>query len=90
MAILLTECQEHRMAKKRLFAEDDLAALAKKFRAQSGKTKAQIAREFGVTRATMQDVEERPEKNLIKLRCRIIEACSPFRVSGPGYWLERK
>ncbi|MFA6545735.1 MAG: helix-turn-helix domain-containing protein [Limisphaerales bacterium] len=78
------------MAKKQLLAELELAALAKKFREQSGKTKAQMARELGVTRPTMQDVEERPEKNLTKLRCRIIEACSPYRVGGPGYWLERK
>ncbi|NBV21808.1 MAG: hypothetical protein EBS05_07790 [Proteobacteria bacterium] len=78
------------MAKKQLLAERRLAALAKKFREQSGRTKAQMARELGVTRPTMQDVEERPEKNLTKLRCRIIEACSPYRVGGPGYWLERK
>ena len=78
------------MANKQLLAERELATLAKKFREQSGKTKAQMARELGVTRPTMQDVEERPEKNLTKLRCRIIEACSPYRVGGPRYWLERK
>ena len=78
------------MAKKHVVTEHELAALAKKFREKSGKTKAQMARELGVTRATMQDVEERPEKNLTKLRCRIIAVCSPFRVGGPGYWLERK
>ena len=73
-----------------MYSESDLAALAKSFREKSGKTKAQLARELGVTRPTMQDAEERPEKNLTKLRCRIIEVCSPFQVSGPGYWLKKR
>lgn len=75
------------MATKRLFAETELAFLAKKFRKQSGRTKAQMARELGVTRATMQDVEERPEKNLTKLRCRVVEKCSPCSVQGPFFIL---
>ena len=78
------------MTQKRLFRETELAALAKEFRQKSGKTKARMARELGVTRPTMQDAEEQPERSLTKLRCRIIEACSPFEVHGPGFWLKRK
>jgi DNA-binding XRE family transcriptional regulator len=78
------------MTDKRVFPEIELAALAKRFRQKAGKKKADMARELGVTRATMQDAEEHPEESLTKLRCRIIEACSPFEVHGPGFWLKRK
>ena len=78
------------MSKKKLFNESELAALAKEFRVKSGKTKAALAREFGVNRATIQLAEEYPERSMTKMRCRIVEACSPYRVGGPGYWLERK
>jgi len=78
------------MAKQKKYSEAELALLAKFFREKSGKKKAQLARALDVTRATMQDVEGRPEKNLTKLRCRIIEHCSAFRVAGPAYWLEKR
>ena len=78
------------MSKKQLFKETELAALAKQFRLKSGKSKAALAREFGVNRATIQLAEEYPERSMTSMRCRIIEACSPHRVGGPGYWLERK
>ena len=78
------------MAKRQIYSESELAKLAKQFREQSGKTKAQLARELKVTRATMQDVEERPERNLTKLRRRIIEKYSHFRMTGPVYLLETK
>lgn len=78
------------MSKKQILTEIELAALAKEFQEKSGKTKAALARELGVTRATMQDAVERPEASLTKLRCRIIETCSSFKVMGPGFWLERK
>ncbi len=75
---------------KQLYSEVELAALAKSFREKSGKSKAAIARELGVTRASMQDAEEHAERSMTSLRCRVIEACSSFRVSGPGYWLDKK
>ena len=78
------------MTKQKMFSEEELAALAKEVRVKSGKRKAEMARLLKVTRATMQDAEERPGKNLTKLRCRIIEACSPFKVTGPIFYLERK
>jgi DNA-binding XRE family transcriptional regulator len=78
------------MAKKQMYSETALAALAKAFRLKSGKTKAEAARELQVTRPTMQLAEENPEQSLTKLRIRIIETYSPYRVAGPAYWLERK
>ena len=78
------------MPKRQMYFDPELATLAKRFREKSGKTKAGLARELNVTRATMQDVEERPERNLTKLRCRIIKHCSPFQVAGPAYWLEKQ
>jgi DNA-binding XRE family transcriptional regulator len=78
------------MAKQKMYFEPELAKLAKQFREQSGKFKAELGRELKVTRATMQDVEERPERNLTKLRRRIIEKYSPFRVIGPVYFLKKK
>lgn len=78
------------MTSKRLFSEIELAALAKQFRQASGKKKAQVARELGISRPTMQDAEERPEQSLTKVRCRIIEACSSFEVQGPAFWLKKK
>ena len=78
------------MAKKQMYSEPELAGLAKQFREKSGKTKAQLARELEVTRPTMQDVEERPERNLTKLRLRIIEKYSPFHVIGPVYLLKSR
>ena len=78
------------MTDKQTCSEADLAKLAKQVRKQSGKTKAALGRELGVTRATMQDAEERPGQSLTKLRIRIIETCSSYRITGPVYLLQRK
>ena len=78
------------MAKQRMYSAPELARLAKQFRKQSGKTKAELGRELKVTRATMQDVEERPERNFIKLRRRIIEKYSRFKLVGPVFLLRPK
>jgi DNA-binding XRE family transcriptional regulator len=78
------------MGKKDTFTETELAALAKKYRAATGKTKAQVARELGVARPTVVQAEENPELSLTKLRIRIIEAYSPYRVAGPHFGLEKK
>lgn len=78
------------MRKRNIIQESDLAALAKKWRIKSGKRKADIARELRAARPSIQLAEENPEQSLTKLRVRIIEACSPYRVCGPGFWLERK
>ncbi len=78
------------MSKRRVISESELASLAKRFRVKSGMTKAEISRKLGVARPSMQQAEENPEQSLTRLRIRIIEACSPYRVRGPAFWLERK
>jgi len=76
--------------RKQFFEEGELASLAKKFREKAGKTKAEAARELGISRSTIQHAEEYPEKSLTSLRCRMIEKYSSFRVTGPRFWLETK
>ena len=78
------------MSRKRLLTEQDLAGLAKDFRQRAGKTKAQASVELGVNSSTMHLSEEAPEQSLTKLRCRIIEKYSSYRVVGPVYLLQRK
>ena len=73
---------------EKLLRESDLAALAKKSRAVAGKTRAQVARDLGMTYPSVFDAEESPKKSLTKLRCRIIEAYSSKKVTGPFYRLE--
>jgi DNA-binding XRE family transcriptional regulator len=70
--------------------ERELAALAKRYRIASGKNRAQAARELGVARPAIIYAEEAPEKSLFKLRKRIIEAYSPYKVVGPVFWLAKK
>lgn len=73
-----------------LYSELELAALARELRTKTGRSKAAVGRDFGVTRASMQDAEDHPERNMTSLRRRIIESCSPYRVEGPFYRVRRK
>ncbi len=75
---------------KTSFAERELVALAKRFRKQAGKTRAQAARDMAVSQTSIFNAEETPEQGLTKLRARMIEAYSPFKVVGPVFHLERK
>lgn len=70
--------------------EKELTAMAKQFREASGKSKADMARELGVAAPSVFNAEERPELSLTMLRIRIIEACSPYKVVGPVFHLEKK
>ena len=70
--------------------EAQLAALAKKFRIAADKTRSAAARELGVKYPSIFQAEETPEQGLNKLRKRIIERYSPYRVNGPAFWLEKK
>lgn len=70
--------------------EKDLAVLAKTFRRQAGRTRAQAAREMGVAQTSIFNAEEAPGESLVKLRVRMIEAYSKFKVRGPVYLLEEK
>lgn len=78
------------MLKEKSVLEHDLAALAKRFRKQAGKTRAQAAREMGVAQTSIFQAEEKPDQALLKLRMRLIEAYSPFMVVGPVFNLVKK
>jgi hypothetical protein len=78
------------VTKKTVFSEQELAALAKKSRQAAGKRKAQVARELDVSTPSVYNAEERPEMSLHKLRIRMIEAYSGYKVVGPVYYLRRK
>jgi DNA-binding XRE family transcriptional regulator len=78
------------MAKKKYFRESDLAELAKMFRSKAGITKEEAAIELKVGRPSVQLAEGTPEQSLAKLRVRMIEKYSPYKVIGPVYLLERK
>jgi DNA-binding XRE family transcriptional regulator len=78
------------MAKKEFLSEAELAAFAKCMRKKAGKTRAQVARDMGVSQTSIFHAEESPERSLAKLRTRIIEAYSPFKVVGPLFYLENK
>jgi len=78
------------MPRKATMNENDLAVLAKTFRRQKHTTRAQAARDMGVSQTSIFNAEETPEQGLIKLRIRMIEAYSEFKVRGPVYLLEDK
>jgi DNA-binding XRE family transcriptional regulator len=71
-------------------SENELARFAKRFRKQAGKTRAQAAREMEVSQTSIFQAEEKPAQGLLKLRARMIEAYSPFKVVGPVFHLEKK
>jgi len=76
--------------RKQFYREEELGALARKFRERAGRTKDQTAVELKVGRPSVQHAEESPEQSLFKLRKRIIEAYSPYKLSGPFYTLEKR
>ena len=78
------------MSRKATMNENDLAVYAKKFRRKAGKTRAQAAREMGVKQTSIFNAEETPGQSLLKMRIRMIEAYSKFKVIGPVYLLEEK
>jgi len=90
IAILDNFAIKNSWQKKTLMTEFDLAALAKKARLKAGKRKVAVAREFGVAPPSIFNAEEHPELPLNKLRIRMIETYSKYKVVGPVYYLERK
>jgi DNA-binding XRE family transcriptional regulator len=78
------------MRRQNFVTETQLAALAKQIRRRAGKTKHEAAAELRVGRPSVQLAEENPEQSLTKLRIRLIEKYSPYRVVGPVYLLKRK
>ena len=75
---------------KALLTETRLARIAKCFREQAGKSRAQAAREMKVAQVSVFRAEENPEESLLKLRMRMIKAYSSFKVVGPVFFLEKK
>jgi DNA-binding XRE family transcriptional regulator len=73
-----------------LLTEIDLAWIAKRFRENAGKSRAEAAREMKVAQVSIFRAEENPEESLLKLRMRMIKAYSPYRVRGPVFLLEAK
>jgi DNA-binding XRE family transcriptional regulator len=78
------------MSRKASMTENDLAVMAKTFRRKSATTRAQAARDMNVSQTSIFHAEESPEQGLIKLRIRMIEAYSPYKVRGPVFFLETK
>lgn len=78
------------MLKKQLLSERDLASLAMSLRKKAGKSRAEAGRELGVSHVSIHRAEENPEVSLLKLRIRMIEAYSSFKVTGPVFHLVRK
>jgi DNA-binding XRE family transcriptional regulator len=78
------------MSKNTFLTEEELAAFARECREKAGKKRAQAAREMGVSQTSIFNAEESPEQGLQKLRMRIIEAYSRFKVTGPVYHLTKK
>lgn len=78
------------MSKKEFLSEAELAAFAKAARKKSGIRRAQAARDMGVSQTSIFHAEESPEQSLAKLRARMVEVYSPFKVTGPVYCLSRK
>ena len=78
------------MPRKATLNEKDLAVLAKNFRKQAHTTRAQAARDMKVSQTSIFNAEQTPDQSLVKLRIRMIEAYSKFKVTGPVYLLEEK
>jgi DNA-binding XRE family transcriptional regulator len=75
------------MVKKQSLTETDLAALAARFRKEARKSRAQAAREMGVSQTSIFNAEESPEQSL---RMRMIEAYSRFDVIEAVFLVERE
>lgn len=78
------------MPQEQTLTEKELARMAKRFRREEGITRAQAAREMGVSQTSIFQAEEKPEQGLMKLRIRMIEAYSTYNIKGPIFLLERK
>jgi DNA-binding XRE family transcriptional regulator len=75
---------------EKFLTEKDLASLARGLRKKAGITRAQAARDMQVSQTSIFHAEESPELSLFKLRSRMIEAYSQFKVTGPVFYLEKK
>ena len=79
-----------RMEVRAVLDQTQLAALAKRYRVAAGKSRTEAARDMGIKHPAIFHAEESPQRSLSKLRKRLVEAYSPFRVIGPIYVLTEK
>ena len=78
------------MQKEHSLSETDLAAHAGRFRKKARKSRAQAARDMGVSQTSIFNAEESPGQSLRKLRVRMIETYSPFEVKEAVFLVRRK
>ena len=78
------------MTKQHILHEIELSAYAKRCREKAHKTRAQAAREMGVSQPSVFYAEESVGRGLLKLRIQMIEAYSSLRVVGPVFILKKK
>lgn len=78
------------MRMKMTLEESELATFARQSRIASGKNRAEAARDLKVTPQAVMYAEDCPEKSFTKLRRRMIEVYSPYRVAGPVFLLSKK
>jgi DNA-binding XRE family transcriptional regulator len=78
------------VAKKQFLSEADLAKLARQFRKRAKRSRPQVARELGVSHTSVFNAEETPSQSLVKVRSRMIEKYSKFKVVGPVFLLRPK
>lgn len=78
------------MPQKQLLTENNLAELARHYRKLAGKSRSEAGRDLDVSHVSIHRAEEDPEESLLKLRTRMIEAYSPYKVVGPVFYLEKK
>lgn len=76
------------MQHKQLVSEKELTKLAKAARKRARLSKAEAARQLGVTRGTIHQAEEYADMSLTKLRIKMIEKFSSAKVSGPLYQIK--
>ena len=67
-----------------------MAVHAKMFRRQASTTRAQAARDMKVSQTSIFNAEETFDRSLVKLRIRMIEAYSKFKIRGPVFLMEEK
>lgn len=78
------------MRLRQILTEAELAALAKKCRVAAGKNRAEAARELGVARPSLVQAEDCPERSFTRLRIRIIEQYSAYKIQGPLFRLAKE
>ena len=78
------------MREKQRLAERDLAAIASRFRKKAGKSRAQAARDMGVSQTSIFHAEESPEQSMSRLRSRMIQTYSSFEVIEALFLVKKK